>query len=252
MMKMHSIQMKLLNLKTALFSFFILSVMLNCYLCFKSFKTHPSVIQIPVSANALAPGKRIDKTNFHLKSFTLEEFSEIFVSPLRLDEIDGYMVASPVTAEVPLLKNQVKQSFRTDAPSSLVPRGFRLFTLPAALVEAHEWVEMGSYVDVIGLLDIPESGRVSKTIVQNVKVVSLSPGLSFFCSPQEAEFLTFAAQQGKFSVTLRNPFDHEKESDSGGITISKFLSHKDIQKISEEDDFRIISGREKSDDNAIE
>ena len=91
----------------------------------------------------------------------------------------------------------------------------RAFTLETSLVGGAAVVRAGDHVDVLAVMQEPDSKRlVAVTLLQNVIVLANAPPapgearqLSLLLLPEEAQMLAIAKDAGRLSTTLRNPED---------------------------------------------
>jgi Flp pilus assembly protein CpaB len=116
-------------------------------------------------------------------------------------------------------------------PTLEVPARARVFSLETGLVGGGSVVRAGDHVDVLSVLQLPDSKRlVGVTLLQNVVVLAnAAPSsgearqLSLLLIPAEAQLLALAREGGKLSVTLRNPSDDGLLESTDLATLSSTL-----------------------------
>jgi pilus assembly protein CpaB len=141
----------------------------------------------------------------------------------------------PLQSNEPILLSKISSQTSVEGVSSTIDPGFRAVSVPitdasgvAGLIQAN------SRVDVIFTRPGNMAEAATSTILQNVKVLSTgrgiptgqtpdprtprSPVVTLLLTPPEAQKLELAKNQGKVSLSLRNPLDESRDADASPMT----------------------------------
>jgi len=111
---------------------------------------------------------------------------------------------------------------------SLIPQGMRAVSVRVNdVVSVAGFVQPGTSVDVLSTGNGPNNTRQTTTVLENVAVAAVgknldpnnpdapaAPVITLFVSPDDAQKLALATQEGRIQLALRNPLDTKK----GGIS----------------------------------
>jgi pilus assembly protein CpaB len=129
--------------------------------------------------------------------------------------------------------------------SAVIPEGYRAMTVKVDdVVGVSGFIMPGSFVDVVAIIDPPTQqgaetkGPISKIVLQNIKVLASgakidSPenqrqpadvkAVTLQVTPDQAEKLVLAANEGKLQLVMRN-YSDQKDTQTAGANKSTLLS----------------------------
>jgi hypothetical protein len=130
---------------------------------------------------------------------------------------------------------------------SEIPAGRQLYELDLANVRLARSLRAGDRVDVVGNMQLPEKGFVTRTLLLGAILAGLeirNDGASvfFFLDKKDTEFITHAKRFGELVVLARNATDTSTLSAGEGMTQSQFLNDDRIRSVYENDLFQIHGG----------
>jgi pilus assembly protein CpaB len=120
--------------------------------------------------------------------------------------------------------------------SAVIPEGYRAVTVKVDdVVGVSGFVMPGSYVDVVSVIvppgqDAQAQGPISKIVLQHIKVLASGPkidspedqrqptsvkAVTLMVTPEQAEKLVLAANEGKLQLVMRNYSDDENAPTTG-------------------------------------
>jgi len=140
-----------------------------------------------------------------------------------------------VTANEPLTLAKISTQASPEGIASTIQAGYRAVSVQitdisgvAGLIQAH------SHVDVLFTRPGSMAEAITSTILQNVEVLSMgralpvgqtadpkaprAPVATLMLKPPDAQKLELAKNEGKISLTLRNPLDTHDTEDAGVMT----------------------------------
>ncbi|MFI5378571.1 MAG: Flp pilus assembly protein CpaB [Tepidisphaerales bacterium] len=161
-------------------------------------------------------------------------------------ELVGRVATVPLVSGLVVVEPMLAPAGANGGAQALVPVGMRLVT-----VEVNEFsgvaglVAPGAHVDVVATLaDGMTNQPVTKTVVQNVKVIAVgqrldtpnfqgkktdktetAPGRSvtLLVTPRQAEVLEFISSSARLRLTLRGPMDSASVNSRPGISVADLL-----------------------------
>src|SRR5690606_33749724 len=149
------------------------------------------------------------------------------VAPSDVENIIGRRLGIELKKGDAILLTAVEGAGMGDTVASRIPPGKRLVTLQIKdRVASNGWIKPNDHVDIIAHMDLPGRGATTVTLLEDITLVSVGKAtvwedgkssagaeIGFFVTPKEVEFISFAQQQGRFSLALRNPKDiHRRET----------------------------------------
>jgi pilus assembly protein CpaB len=151
------------------------------------------------------------------------------------DQVVGRVVLLPISKNEPLTLMRISSANGVDAVTSSIPAGYRAVSVPINDVSGVSGlVQPGSKVDVLFTRPGNMAEAITSTILQNVKVLAvgrlLFPGQSvdpkaskmpvaaLLVTPEDAQKLELAKNEGKISLSLRNPLDTQNNLDGFPVT----------------------------------
>ncbi|MCL4795577.1 MAG: Flp pilus assembly protein CpaB [Bryobacteraceae bacterium] len=150
-------------------------------------------------------------------------------------------VVSNILHDEPILEGRLAPRGSGFGLSPIIPVGMRAVTVRVNdVVGVAGFVLPGMRVDVLITGQPPGSeARVTKTVLQNILVLSAgatiqtdpsgkpvnAPNVTVLVTPQQAELLTLAGNEGRIQLVLRNAGDQGVESTAGLTTSNLYGAH---------------------------
>lgn len=148
-----------------------------------------------------------------------------------LDDVVGLIAQDAIIAGEQVLQDRVvkKGDIKAGLPYQ-IPAGKRAFTVAVDEVAAVGWhLKPGDYVDILGTVQVPEKGKVSVVVLQDVPVLAVGKDMqvtreegkevktevktvTLAVTIQEARPLMLASEEGKMRFALRSPVDHQRQT----------------------------------------
>ena len=147
----------------------------------------------------------------------------------------GRVLLTQVYTNEPVLQWKLSKPTSVEGISSTIEPGYRAVSVQITDVSGVAGlIQPNSHVDVLFTRPGTMAEATSSTILSDVKVLSTgrllpagqtpdprtprSPVVTLVVSPADAQKLELAKNQGKISLTLRNPLDRMPSAESGPIT----------------------------------
>jgi|SRR5215813_3226049 len=184
---------------------------------------HPQApgIEVVVAANDLQVGSKIEDRDLKLVRLPAESLPEgVFRSKTR---VVGRGVVLPISRGEFILPNKVAGENAGSGMPALIPPGMRAVSVRVnEVVAVAGFVVPGTRVDVL-LTGNPggNSENQTTTVLENIAVLAAGqklernaagepqsvPVITLLVSPEDAQKLTLASQEGRIQLALRNPLD---------------------------------------------
>ncbi len=147
----------------------------------------------------------------------------------KIEDVVDRAVVSHVLAEEPLVVGRLSEKNAGVGLSSIIPPGMRAVSVRVTdVIAVSGFVFAGTRVDVLVTGSAPGGGdnnRMTTTVLQNMLVISAGtkiqpdprgqpenvPVVTMLATPEQAEILTLAANEGRIQLVLRNPTDDKTE-----------------------------------------
>ena len=160
----------------------------------------------------------------------------------NIEDVIDRSVTQPILANEPVTVGRVTEKGAGFGLAPLIPEGFRAVAIAVNQVSGVSgFILPGSRVDVL-LSAIPTGGidRLTTTVLENVTVLSTGqkqqpsangqaenvPVINMLLTPEDAELLTLATQEGRIQLVLRNPKDAEQTAEDRAAKTSRDLFRK--------------------------
>jgi pilus assembly protein CpaB len=161
----------------------------------------------------------------------------------KMDEVVGRVAITPIGVREPITNMKLAPSGTGGGLSAVIPEGYRAMTVKVDdVVGVSGFIMPGSFVDVVAIITPVQaaatSGPISKIVLQNIKVLASgakidSPenqrqpsevkAVTLQVTPEQAEKLVLAANEGKLQLVMRNYSDQE-DTQTKGADKSTLLS----------------------------
>jgi pilus assembly protein CpaB len=154
----------------------------------------------------------------------------------KMDEVVGRVAITPIGMRETITNMKLAPEGTGAGLSAVIPEGYRAMTVKVDdVVGVSGFIMPGSFVDVVAII-VPLSqagaanGPISKIVLQNIKVLASgakidSPenqrqpaevkAVTLQVTPEQAEKLVLAANEGKLQLVMRNYSDQEDTKTAG-------------------------------------
>jgi pilus assembly protein CpaB len=162
----------------------------------------------------------------------------------KMDEVVGRVAITPIGMRETITNMKLAPAGTGAGLSAVIPEGYRAMTIKVDdVVGVSGFIMPGSFVDIVAII-VPVSqagamnGPISKIVLQNIKVLASgakidSPenqrqpsevkAVTVQVTPEQAEKLVLAANEGKLQLVMRNYSDQE-DTQTKGANKSTLLS----------------------------
>ncbi|MCC6538480.1 MAG: Flp pilus assembly protein CpaB [Bryobacterales bacterium] len=188
-------------------------------------------VKVVAAARDLAAGEKIDKDK--LKLITVAEKDVPRGAVLSMNELLGRAVLYPVSVGEPVSNSRVTSTTGAEGIAATIPQGMRAMSVPFTdATGASGLIQPRAHVDVLFTRTGNAVEAMTVTVLENVDVLSIGlktvvdpappPGTTaktsvgssnqnrtatLLVTPDQAQKLELARNQGKISLSLRNPID---------------------------------------------
>jgi pilus assembly protein CpaB len=190
-------------------------------------------VRVVVAARDMAPGSLVRPADLKLVNYPEKDAPKNVV--LKAADALNRVTLFPVQANEPLLATKLSGTTNMEGLSSTIDPGYRAVAVQitdqsgvAGLIQTN------SRVDVLFTRPGTMLEASTSTILQNVKVLSVgrltatgatvdpraqrSPVVTLVLTPEDAQKLELAKNEGKISLSLRNPLDNTQAVSTGPMT----------------------------------
>jgi pilus assembly protein CpaB len=204
---------------------FLASVYVYKSLQSKSGASTEAGIDVIVAADDLQVGARVEEHNIKIIRIPVADLPP--GAPRRRADVLGHGVIVPISKGEFILPNRLAGENAGSGLPSLIPPGMRAVSVRVnEIVSVAGFVTPGTRVDVL-LTGTPGAGgeQQTTTVLQNVAVLASGHTLertatgeaqntaviTLLVSPDDAQRLTLASNEGHIQLALRNPLDTRQE-----------------------------------------
>ena len=167
----------------------------------------------------------------------------------KVEEVVGRVAITPIGIREPITNLKLAPEGVGAGLPAVIPEGYRAMTVKVDdVVGVSGFVMPGSYVDVVAVI-VPVSqnnttqGPISKIVLQNIKVLASGPkidspedqrqpsevkAVTLQVTPEQAEKLVLAANEGKLQLVMRNYTDQE-DSQTTGANKASLLTGESVK-----------------------
>jgi len=196
----------------------------------------PKTTKVYVAAHDLDLGALIQEKDLRFQEYLTPPAGSV----TKKEDLVGRGVITPVHEDAPFFEASLAPRGAGAGFASIIPKGMRAFAIRVNEVAGVAgFVVAGMHVDVLvsgspnGAMS--EGGSVSRTLLQNVEVLSAGQNyqkdaegkpvlvqvVNILVTPEQAEIMDLAADQ-KIQLVLRNPTDHDVVKTPGASTANLF------------------------------
>src|SRR6266511_6361574 len=163
----------------------------------------------------------------------------------NVDQVVGRVAITPIGVRDTITKIKLAPEGVGAGLSAVIPEGYRAMTVKVDdVVGVSGFIMPGSFVDIVAIVLPPAkqggeaTGPISKIVLQNIKVLASGPkidspenqrepssvkAVTLQVTPEQAEKLVLAANEGKLQLVMRNYSDQE-DTQTKGANKSPLLS----------------------------
>jgi len=182
-------------------------------------------IEVVVAADDIPVGTKLED-----RYVRMAKFPQSVVPPgafSKMADVVGRGVILPVSKGEFLLPSKLAAQNAGSGLPALIPTGMRAVSVRVNdVVSVAGFVQPGSRVDVLATGNTGGgSDRQTTTVLENVAVIAVgkslerstsgesqvAPVITLLVSPDDAQRLTLASQEGRIQLALRNPLDTRRE-----------------------------------------
>ena len=155
----------------------------------------------------------------------------------KMDEVVGRVAITPIGVRETITNMKLAPAGTGGGLSAVIPQGYRAMTVKVDdVVGVSGFIMPGSFVDVVAII-VPiaqqgneSQGPISKIVLQSIKVLASGPkidspenqreptsvkAVTLQVTPEQAEKLVLAANEGKLQLVMRNYGDQEDTQTKG-------------------------------------
>ena len=184
--------------------------------------------QVLVAANDIQVGSKLADRDVRLASFPLSSVPPNTYS--RKSQVIGRGAVLPISKGEFILPSKLAAEDAGAGLPSMIPPGMRAVSVRVNdVVSVAGFVQPGTRVDVLATGNQGSSNeRQTTTVLENVAVIAVGRSLldrvmtgetqnasviTLLVSPDDAQKLTLASQEGRIQLSLRNPLDTKQGGD---------------------------------------
>jgi pilus assembly protein CpaB len=166
----------------------------------------------------------------------------------KLDQVVGRVAITPIGVREPITNLKLAPDGTGAGLSAVIPPGYRAMTVKVDdIVGVSGFIMPGSFVDVVAIINPVQTsgetkGPISKIVLQNIKVLASGPRLdspenqrqpsqvnavTLQVTPEQAEKLVLAANEGKLQLVMRNYTDQD-DADTKGANKGSLLTGESL------------------------
>jgi len=170
----------------------------------------------------------------------------------KINEVAGRVAITPIGVRETVTGLKLAPEGVEGGLSAVIPEGYRAMTVKVDdIVGVSGFVMPGSFVDVVAVI-VPQtpqgaqsSGPISKIVLQQIKVLASGPKLdspenqreptnakavTLQVTPDQAEKLVLAANEGKLQLVMRN-YSDQQDSQTRGANKSSLLNGESVSDV---------------------
>jgi pilus assembly protein CpaB len=190
-------------------------------------------VRVVVAGRDMPLGKLLQPGDLKLVNYLEKDAPKGVV--LKTGDAVNRVMLVPILANEPILTSKLSGTTTMEGLSSTIDPGYR--AVAVTITDASGvagLIQTNSRVDVLFTRPGTMTEASTSTILQNVKVLSVgrltatgatidpraprSPVVTLVLAPEDAQKLELAKNEGKISLSLRNPMDHSVAETTGPMT----------------------------------
>ena len=188
----------------------------------------------------ILPGTKIISEQLSIVQFPRESMPNgVFDS---VEKLVGRVAVTNIAAREPVTDSKLAAEGTAGGLSAIIPEGYRAITVKVDdVVGISGFIQPGAMVDVVVVIDPAENSSqdpISKIVLQNIKVLANGQNIdqpkdereansvkavTLQVTPEQAEKLVLAANEGKLQLVMRNAID-QGDAQTTGVNKRTLLS----------------------------
>jgi pilus assembly protein CpaB len=190
-------------------------------------------LRMVVATHDMPVGTLLKKSDLKVVNYPAKDVPK--GSIFQISGAENRVLMMPLNTNEPVLNGKLSDMTTVEGVSSTIDRGYRAVSVQVTDVSGVAGlIQPGSHVDVIFTRPGSMAEATTSTILQNVKVISTgrtvavgqtldprapkSPTVTLILLPADAQKLELAKNQGKVSLSLRNPLDSAQAANTEPVT----------------------------------
>jgi pilus assembly protein CpaB len=163
----------------------------------------------------------------------------------KIEEVNGRVAITPIGVREPVTLSRLAPEGVVGGLSAVIPDGYRAMAVKVDdVVGVSGFVMPGSYVDIVAVIvpaaaqGVQSQGPISKIVLQHIKVLASGAKIdspenqrepnsakvvTLQVTPEQAEKLSLAANEGKLQLVMRSYTD-EEDSQTKGVNKHSLLT----------------------------
>src|ERR1044072_1001337 len=178
-------------------------------------------------------------------------------------EVVGRVAIMPIGVRDPITLSKLAPEGTEGGLSAVIPQGYRAMTVKVDdVVGVSGFIMPGSFVDVVAIIvppgDNQSKGPISKIVLQSIKVLASGPkidtpenqrtpaevrAVTLQVTPEQAEKLVLAANEGKLQLVMRNYSDQDDAATRGANKNSLLVGEGVIPQPEPPSDKKLVQAR---------
>jgi pilus assembly protein CpaB len=197
-------------------------------------------VRVAVATHDMAPGTLLRQSDLKLVNYLERNVPRTVV--YDTSNAVNRVLLVPISSNEPVLASKLSGATTVEGMSSTIDPGFRAVSVPITDASGVAGlVQPNAHVDVLFTRPGTMAEAITSTILENVKVLSTGKLLptgqtpdprapraqvvTLLLTPADAQKLELAKNQGKISLSLRNPLDTTRSTEAGPITTEVLDPH---------------------------
>src|SRR5436305_1012098 len=193
-------------------------------------------VRVVVATHDMGPGTLLRQSDLKLINYLERNVPKTVVYETK-DAVSRVLLV-PISNNEPVLASKLSGATTVEGMSSTIDPGFRAVSVPITDASGVAGlVQPNAHVDVLFTRPGSMAEATTSTILENVKVLSTgkllptgatadpraprSPVVTLLLMPADAQKLELAKNQGKISLSLRNPLDSARSPATAPITTER-------------------------------
>ncbi|MCU1234579.1 MAG: hypothetical protein JWP63_2546 [Candidatus Solibacter sp.] len=190
-------------------------------------------LRVVVASHDMQIGTLLKKSDLKIVNYPEKDVPRKAL--FTVQEAEGRVVMVPMNTNEPLLQGKLSETTTVEGVASTIERGYRAVSVQITDVSGVAGlIQPGSHVDVLFTRPGSMAEATTSTILQNVRVISTgrsiqagqavdprapkSPTVTLVLTPDDAQKLELAKNQGKIGLSLRNPLDGNNNASTEPLT----------------------------------
>jgi pilus assembly protein CpaB len=190
-------------------------------------------LRVVVAAHDMPIGALVQKKDLKIVNYPEKDVPKKAL--FAIQEAENRVLMVPMNTNEPLLQGKLSDTTSPEGVASTIPRGYRAVSVQITDVSGVAGLILpGSTVDVLFTRPGSMAEATTSMILQNVRVLSSgrtiqsgqavdprapkSPTVTLILTPEDAQKLELAKNEGRIGLSLRNPLDSSRNASTEPLT----------------------------------